>query len=233
MTTVLKVYYKREAEFTEEARWVESETDLLVFIIDTLKNLPPSILEPFQTNPHKGMLITSPTHAFILHPGWPEFKKAWETELYTYTWVRDHLILPAVHFYQNLRLSASQQRDLLDQLNIRAPAFETLNLEAFRSQIHLPDTIVDPFLFQSLRAMFPDSITPFLFADTNWPGNVFGFLVNPRTLSLELWCCNGAGTQGFPMSNWKRWMNGTERLPWKIYTHTHEYGAIHKSPFSL
>ena len=46
------------------------------FIIDTLKNLPPLILEPFETNPDKGMLMTSPTHAFILHPGWPEFKKS-------------------------------------------------------------------------------------------------------------------------------------------------------------
>ncbi len=233
MSTLLKVYYKREAEFTEEARWVESETDLLVFIIDTLKNLSPGILELFLKDPNKGMLMNSPTHAFILYPGWPELKKAWETELYTYTWVRDHLILPAVRFYQNLRLTPSQQRDLLDQLNIRAPAFETLTLEAFRSQVHLPDSIVDPFLFQSLRALFPDSIKPFIFADTNWPGNLFSFLVNPRTLSLELWCCNGMGTQGFPMSSWKRWMNGTERQPWKIYTHTHEYGAIHKSPFSL
>ena len=57
------------------------------------------------------MLMNSPTHAFILHPGWPALKKAWETDLYTYTWVRDRLILPAVHFYQNLRLSVKEQRD--------------------------------------------------------------------------------------------------------------------------
>ncbi|MBI2811591.1 MAG: hypothetical protein HYX67_12305, partial [Candidatus Melainabacteria bacterium] len=41
MTTLLKTYYCREAEFTTEEKWVENESELLIFLLDTLKNLPP------------------------------------------------------------------------------------------------------------------------------------------------------------------------------------------------
>ncbi len=233
MSTLVKTYYKREAELTEESRWMESETDLLVFIIDALKNLSPLIMEPFVKNPNQGMLMFSPTHAFVLHPGWSDLKGAWEAELYTYSWVRDQLILPAVHFYQNLRLTEKDQRFLLDQLNASGSATSALTVEEFRSQIRLPQEARDAFLFQALRVLYPSCPKPFLFADTNWPDNAFAFLVNPGTLALELWRCNRSGTQGVPMNSWKRWLNGTERLPWGIYTRPHEYGAIHKSPFSL
>ena len=122
MTTLLKTYYRRESEFSSESRWVESETELLIFFIDTLKNLPPFITRPFEKDPFKGMLAASPTHAFILYPGLKEFKEGWQEEIFTYTWVRDAVFLPSHQFYASLHLEEREQLFLLDALVDRLPS---------------------------------------------------------------------------------------------------------------
>lgn len=67
--------------------------------------------------------------------------------------------------------------------------------------------------------------TPIIFADTNWVKEEFSFLVNPGTAKLELWRVDYTGTQGFPMSSWQQWVNGSRPdQKWAIYTKPSEYG---------
>ncbi len=134
MTTLLKTYYCRENEFTSDEKWVESESELLIFILDTLKNLPPKITDDFLKNPRKGMLMASPSHAFVLLPGQEFFRTGWQEEIFTYTWVRDAVFLPSQNFYAAMRLSAEEQSFLLSRYCERLSPLVGHNLErAFRS----------------------------------------------------------------------------------------------------
>lgn len=117
MNILLKTYYKRENELTEESRWMDSESDLLIFIIDALKNLPPRITNKFLNTPNLGMLMHSPTHAFILHPGWDFLKEGWKDDGFTYTWVRDQLLIPRQEFYDKILLSTMEQHYLIEQFS--------------------------------------------------------------------------------------------------------------------
>ncbi len=67
--------------------------------------------------------------------------------------------------------------------------------------------------------------TPLIFADTNWVKDEFGFVVNPGTGKLELWRVDYTGSQGYPMSSWKQWMDGSRPdLKWGVYVKPFEYG---------
>lgn len=121
MTTLLKSYFRREGEIMEEPKRIESEIELAVFLIDTIKHLSAQLTDPFVRNPDKGMLIQSPTHAFVLYPGWPMFKEGWQDDIYTYTWVRDQLLLPGKEFYQKISLSPKEQHYLIDQFADQLP----------------------------------------------------------------------------------------------------------------
>ncbi len=114
MTTLVKTYYCLPNELRHEGRWAESEIDLLIFLIDAIKHLPPKSTDPFVKNPQKGLLISSPTHAFILLPGAEKFKEGWQEEVFTYTWVRDEVFLPSQKFYGEMRLNAAHQEFLLE-----------------------------------------------------------------------------------------------------------------------
>jgi hypothetical protein len=65
--------------------------------------------------------------------------------------------------------------------------------------------------------------TPLLFADTNWTNNFFGFVVNPGTGRFELWRLDKTLSQGVPMTEWKHWLNGSDRKTWSIFTRPYEY----------
>ncbi len=325
MSTLLKTYFCRENEFTSEEKWVESESELLIFILDTLKNLPPNITENFLKDPRKTMLMTSPSHAFLLLPGQEGFRSGWQEEIFTYTWVRDSLFLPSHHFYAVIRLSAAEQSFLLgrfcEQLSpllahyleqTFQPHEKKMSVIEWR-KIVLEGVVkhtksrteqqqrgvadgIDAFLYHSLPIvpgrewkplvksilsdlrsdkleeifeLFPDvppnlmtaseikqaasgcyllsqekinlpfdlhayiatharfvniaPPTPLLFADTNWTNNYFGFILNPGNGRLELWRLDRTLSQGAPMSQWKHWLNGSDRKSWMIYTRPYEY----------
>jgi hypothetical protein len=325
MTTLLKTYYCRENELTTEEKWVENESELLIFILDTLKNLPPNTTNAFLKDPRKAMLMTSPSHAFLLLPGQEFFREGWQEEIFTYTWVRDNVFLPSHRFYAEIRLTTAEQSFLLSRFCDELPptlghylnqTFAQLEkklsiidwrrslLDALIRQVKsqharqhqlLADKI-DSFLYHALPIipgkewkvigrrmlsdlmsdkvekifqLFPDvpspfllaselrevvkgcyllshekitlpfdlhyymasharfvgvaSPTPLLFADTNWTNNFFGFIVNPGTGRLELWRLDRTLSQGVQMSEWKHYLNGTERKTWSIFTRPFEY----------
>lgn len=113
MNNLISCYYRREQKPTEISRWVESPIELLVFLVDTLRQIPYKMMEEFKINPHKSMLMNSPTHAFILKPGFVPFRNAWEVQDYTYTWVRDNMIKPMQKFVQNMVLDEPMMHFLI------------------------------------------------------------------------------------------------------------------------
>ena len=61
-------------------------------------------------------------------------------------------------------------------------------------------------------------------ADTNWVSDYFAFVVNPGTGALDFWRVNCTATQGFRMSIWDVWLNGSRKdRAWGFYTKPHEY----------
>jgi hypothetical protein len=228
MPTLLKTYFRREGEISEEKQWVESPTDLLIFILDTLKNLPASETDPFLRNRRKGMLMYSPTHAFILHPGWPFFMEGWQDSGFTYTWVRDQVIVPSQEHNAKVRISPEEQEAMAEQFvhQLHAPFFpfqEGASLKAFRSR--MAECINHPSALDRLDSLlysrFSRRALPF--ADTNWVNTVFSFVVGPGTDQLELWMTDPTAQTGSPISSWKRWLDGTDQIPWGLYTHTTQY----------
>ena len=328
MGTLLSTYWGTTQKPKEVKRWVENEKEYLAFIIDSLKELPLSVQKLYQQEPQKNLLAFSPTHAFNLKPGWSLLREAWESDLYTYTWIRDHWLNPQYKFLDSLVLDQRMMERVVEQTvsiipvgyrsvvqhalrnfayamnpsEFREQVRKVLSYEKWLSPAHLNHILdeIDSILYRFLP-FFPeyhlrDQLTlifgeieelspqlkakimsliplaedhvgryrmlssedlkgiakglliaameksrtsidyhalvtramqkmglcypePFLFADTNWVKNFFGFVVNPGTALLELWRFDEYGGEGRPMSLWKRYLNGTERLDWGLYTH--------------
>jgi hypothetical protein len=69
--------------------------------------------------------------------------------------------------------------------------------------------------------------TPVLFADTNWVKDWFAFAVNPGTGKLDLWRVDPISRSGYPMSQWKQWLDGENRSrTWGIFTKPQEYHSF-------
>ncbi|NGX37990.1 MAG: hypothetical protein K1000chlam2_01159 [Chlamydiae bacterium] len=167
LPTLLKTYFRREGSLSEEARWVESPQDLLIFFLDILKMLPPRITQAFIEDSKKRMLATSPTHVFSILPGQELFCKGWEDPGFTYTWVRDQILHPRKHFYQKIRLEAHEQLLLIQAYAEKLPLLQAhelqrqfvpsdkpLTIGAFRKKLpHTPQT--DAFLYEMLPLITP------------------------------------------------------------------------------
>lgn len=121
MSTLIGCYYKLPDKPTELSRWVESPIELCVFLVDTLKQMPPKVVEKFITNPTKSMLMNSPTHAFLLKPGSPLFREAWTNDTYTYTWVRDGIVNPRQEFVEKQWLDEEMMGFLIQKISQSFP----------------------------------------------------------------------------------------------------------------
>lgn len=174
MPTLIKTYFRREGSLSEEARWVESPQDLCIFLLDTLKMLSPRILDPFLANPKKRMLTFSPTHAYSLLPGIPLFAEGWQDKGFTYTWVRDRIVLPRRDYFEGIRLSVDEQLYLVQELAKRVPPDQAYQLQShfrpssdmgrlnlYRNQLP-PFPFVDSFLFEMLPIITPKQAATFI-----------------------------------------------------------------------
>lgn len=294
MDILVTTYYRREAPLSREERHVESPMDLLIFLLDTMKGLPPRAMA-------SKMLMQSPTHAFVLEPFWELFKEGWEDRGFTYTWVRDHFVQPREQYYEKIVLNVEQQQFLVEQFASQLNPLEGHRLRkniSFLSPLSVSElresvlrgyeesALWDGFIYQTLPIVSREQAghflrewvggevddlsgkgfltrheleklarqrlaqidpqvdswneiskrssvrgfappPPLLFADTNWAGFYFGFVVNPGTGALELWRMDRSGCRGFPMTSWKAFIDGSSRLKWIIYTHAHEYSLKH------
>lgn len=116
LNNLISCYFRLEEVPRVTERWVENELELLVFFVDTMKSIPYSILERFLTSENRSFLAHSPTHAFTFRPAFPLLKTAIETEGFSYTWIRDHLVRPAETFIEYMFLDQEMIRFLLQKL---------------------------------------------------------------------------------------------------------------------
>ncbi len=176
MTTLLKTYYRRQGELTEESRWVENETELLIFLIDCIKNQPPYVTDPFIKNSQQALLMTSPSHAFLLHPSFHFYKEGWQEEGFTYTWVRDHVFSPSHQFYARMLLGAQEQQLLIDLFSAELPPIlshhlhnkfspteELVKIVAFRTKVL--ECLISPYASPTseYKRVAADKIDSFLY----------------------------------------------------------------------
>lgn len=121
MGSLVSCYWKREQPPTEVSRWIETPTELLVFLVDTLKMMPPKLASEFEKDPEKSLLMHSPTHAFLLKPGLTPFIGLWKSPEFTYTHVRDTLIRPAEAFVSEMSFNQAQAQYLVNRLANKVP----------------------------------------------------------------------------------------------------------------
>lgn len=116
MHNLMSCYFRFDGRPVEEQRWVENEMELLVFFVDTMKQMPEKISEEYLKRPDRGLLAHSPTHAFTLRPSFPLFRSAVKSDIYSYTWIRDHLVRPAEKFAEYLFLDEEMMQFLVKSL---------------------------------------------------------------------------------------------------------------------
>ncbi|MFN4174026.1 MAG: hypothetical protein ACK4HV_02850, partial [Parachlamydiaceae bacterium] len=118
---LLMNYFKLRDKPMIVSRWVENPTELLVFIVDTLKKLPPKVQEEIKSDEGMSLLMQSPTHAFRLLPNLKPFFDTWQSEAFTYTDVRDKFIAPAQVFYETKEIRKEEFEFLIDELEKELP----------------------------------------------------------------------------------------------------------------
>ena len=121
MSTLVSCYWRAPQKPQEKKRWVESENELLAFLMDSVKELPLSTQRKYEQNPTLNMLAFSPTHAFLCKPGWDQFKKGWESDTYTYTWIRDRWAAGQLKFLDSQLLNQRMMEVIVDQLLLFIP----------------------------------------------------------------------------------------------------------------
>lgn len=127
MKEFLGCYYKRD-EVTITERPVENTTDLLVFLLDTLKDLPASVTDPYLHDPMRSMLIQSPTHGFILKPGLFPFREGWLDRGNSSTWVRDTIVRPQEEKIEAHRLTPPMVKWVLKRLGLKMKSLPKIRL---------------------------------------------------------------------------------------------------------
>jgi hypothetical protein len=154
INTLISCYFKRETKPTEVSRWVENPMELLVFFADTLKQIPYKQTEEFRQDPKKSMLMHSPTHAFNLRPGLSPFKDAWQTEAFTYTWIRDYLVKPMEKFIDAIELDAEAMDYIVEILNESVPTNYRHYFRKTFSNLHgkLPPNSFRDYLVDTIRS---------------------------------------------------------------------------------
>lgn len=116
LKTLVNCYFCLDQKPAEQSRWVENPMELAVFLTDCVKNIPDKVQDTFLENRERRLLIHSPTHAFLLKPGYPLFEKCWRTKEFTHTWIRDQIVRPMEYFLDRLYLDQDHMRFITEAL---------------------------------------------------------------------------------------------------------------------
>lgn len=121
MGSLVSNYYRLEELPKEVSRWVENGMELMVFFIDSIKQIPPKELGDFIKEKRSSILTHSPTHAFLLKPLLPHYQAAWKNDAFTYTWVRDQIVLPMMRRVDDIHLDRPQMGYLIRKIQELIP----------------------------------------------------------------------------------------------------------------
>ncbi len=139
MDTLVSAYFRREEKPTEVSRWVESPNELFAYCIDTIRHLSAAATDPYLQNESKSMLMHSPTHAFLLKPGFFEFKAGWQSNTYAYSWIKQEVIEPMEEWMVNMYISEDAHPLFIEELVQKvSPEFGEKVRDALT---HLPDLL--------------------------------------------------------------------------------------------
>lgn len=206
----MSIYFRHPSLPAKETREVEDAMELFVFLLETLKALPGQVANHLIKDRSQRLLMESPTHVFSLLPGSEFFYQGWMYSGFTYTWIRDHFLIPAQEFYEKRVLSVQEQREICRILAIQEPVIAPMTAAQFCQ--HFSSEMLPPFLHQMLRA--PACI----FADTNWTAKYFAFVVSPLTLKLEMWLSDRTGIYAMPLPLINTWFGKGKSYTWTVYT---------------
>jgi hypothetical protein len=117
MNTLVSGYFCLENKPEEVGRWVENETELLAFLIDTTRL---SMNRSGVPRPDR-LLMHSPTHAFLLLPSSPLFSESWAGENYSYSWISYKSINPSRAFYSSCVLDPASVNEFCRFLAAKLP----------------------------------------------------------------------------------------------------------------
>lgn len=234
MDGLLHAYYGNQKGLTKEASVRHTPLDLLTFYVDEMKGLRGSVATLFERVKEKRMLATSPNHAFTLLPG--IFLSEWSNQRFSYTWVRDTFYLPAREFYRSVHLTQEQVSVMCAFMEI-PPVPCSGSLQEVYARIGGSSARFDqavyacvPFNSEGapyyLHSLFEEShLKPksVCIGDSNWSSYFFHFVVNPRTLEVELWRMDPSGVFGLPMNEWSDIFSHPKK-EWELYVNPKEYG---------
>jgi hypothetical protein len=157
MEVLLKTYFRCPSKIHHEGRWVESADDLFIMLLEILKGVSFQASEQLRKDSGKRLLMHSPTHAFSLLPGLPEFCEGWIHDNFSYTWVRDQLLEPSKKFFDGIVLEADEANAIYDSLDCKKYVSSKMPLDKFVASISAQYTNeLDSLLFLHLPFLSPN-----------------------------------------------------------------------------
>ncbi len=121
MEALVSCYFGLLQPPTSSTRWVESPIELLVFLIDVAKQMPAKQQAALARSRKPALLMHSPTHAFLFAPMMRSFQDLASSESFTYTWVRDSVVIPMQRFVANIVLDEAKMAYLISLLTQKIP----------------------------------------------------------------------------------------------------------------
>lgn len=88
-SSFLKAYFQLEEDPKFLSKQAESPQELLAFFADSIKDISSIIKNNYFTQNKAFLLASSPTHLFLTDPSNKMFRKCWDNDWYSYTWIRD------------------------------------------------------------------------------------------------------------------------------------------------
>ena len=146
-------YYGKELPTLTE-RQIESPTDLFVFLLEAMKEMPDNESQGFLEDPTRSLLIQSPTHGFLFKPGLAPFRDGWLDRGNTYTWVRDQIIEPQRDFWSQFWLTREMMAELVKSLGLKLKyPLKRQRIWQFRDFLTKQvghEELIDSYLYQHL-----------------------------------------------------------------------------------
>lgn len=210
----MPIYFRFLSPSQKEKRELANGLELFVFLLDTLKALPHALSSQFLQDPSKRLLMESPTHVFSMLPGLPHFAAGWNDRGFTYTWVRDNFLSPAKKFYEETTLTEEQQQGIFEAVKLRGKPLVRPSIADFCHHFVSQQPLLPAFLHHFCQA----ALQPCVFADTNWPGGYFTFVVSPLTLEIEVWKSDRSGANAAPLHLIHSWFGQGKEFTWTVYT---------------
>jgi hypothetical protein len=119
MDHLVSAYFGLEEKPSQVSRSLESPYELMMFAIDTVKNMPAKYQGIFHKGSERSLLMHSPTHAFLLKPGFSLFYEAWHSSVYSSSWVGQYFARPGLNELESMKLTQNGMHYLFDQLKVR------------------------------------------------------------------------------------------------------------------